>query len=447
MAGPVRLARQSVLIVGVSLLAAGAALAAPTASKRDSAATTLVAPMAEPRRAVNQIAALIRSDFYDAVRAARIANALEAAAASGAFDRLTDPRDLSFELTRRLAPEDRHFAVSWAPPSPDSGPGLMPAAPDLSRVNHGFVEARVLPGGVGYLKVDQFASIECAGCPAQQAADAALSFVAAAPSLIIDLRDNGGGSPSMVGYLVQQFVSDPARIANRFKSRRWPDRLELSPVPASLPARTDTPLFILVSGRTGSAAEAFAYTLQAAGRATIVGEATGGAANPGSTRTTADGFRIFISDGTPVNPITGRNWERVGVAPDIVVAQADALRAAHLRALEAEGPAMPILAARVLETLRVLQDQPAFPAQAAGRYGDIEIVADDRSVRLKQGRRPERTLVALGADRFSLVEDPAARLRLEREGRSGAVTALVRELPGGGEVRYQRQSLESATLP
>ena len=34
-----------------------------------------------------------------------------------------------------------------------------------------------------------------------------------------------------------------------------------------------------------------------------------------------------------INPITGTNWEGVGIAPDIAVSAADALRAAHLDAL------------------------------------------------------------------------------------------------------------------
>ena len=437
------------LIVGVALLATGAAMAAPAQMLQTGgwAAANSPAPQTvEPRRSVERIAALIRAEFYDAARAARIANALEAASEAGSFDRLTDPRDLAWDLTRRLAPEDRHFAVSWAPAEAGQQRMLPPPQADLSRANHGFVEARMLPGGVGYVKIDQFAPIDGPACPAVAAADAAFAFVRAAPSLIIDLRDNGGGSPSMVGYLVQQFVDEPEKIANRFRSRRGPDRLELSPVAARQAPRTDTPLFILVSGRTGSAAEAFAYTLQAAGRATVVGERTGGAANPGSIHRTADGFRIFISGGTPINPITRANWEGVGVAPNIVVPQADAVRTAHLRALEAE-PALPRAAAHVLETLKVGRADQAAPEQLAGRYGELEIVADHGTALLRQGRRPERTLVALGGDRFSLAEDPSARLRIERAPGTGAAMALVREMPGGGEVRYHRTPVETAALP
>ncbi len=435
------------LIVGVSLLAAGAAVAAPVQalqSREVGQEASLAAQPVEPRRAVERIAALIRVEFYDAARAARIATALEDAAAAGSFDRLTDPRDLAWELTRRLAPEDRHFAVSWAATEAGQHRLLPPPSADLSRVNHGFVEARVLPGGVGYVKIDQFAPIDGPACQAVAAADAALGFVRTAPSLIIDLRDNGGGSPSMVGYLVQQFVAEPERIANRFLSRRGPDRLELSPVARSHAPRVDTPLFILVSGRTGSAAEALAYTLQAAGRAVVVGERTGGAANPGSIHRTADGLRIFISGGTPVNPITRANWEGVGVAPDVAVPQADALRTAHLRALEAE-PALPSIAAHVLETLKTGRSTQATEL-LVGRYGELEIVADRGTALLRQGRRPQRTLVALGDDRFSLAEDPAARLRIERAP-TGVALALVREVPGGGEVRYHRQPVETAALP
>lgn len=404
-----------------------------------------------PRLAVKRIAELIRQDFYDARRAARIANDLEKAAGSGAFDRLTDPRDLAAVLTRWLEPEDRHFQVTWATASgvraaPEPSVRMAGGLTDEARVNHGFVEARVLPGGVGYLKIDEFAHFEGPGSPQQAAADAALNFVAKQPSLIIDLRDNGGGSPYMVGYLVQQFVAEPRKVANIFKSRRGPDSMELSPVPQANAPRTDVPLFILVSGRTGSSAEALAYTLQAAGRAIVVGERTGGAANPGSIQRTADGFEIFISFGTPVNPFTGRNWEKLGVTPDIAVNQAEALRVAQVRALEAEGSALPASPARVLETLKAAAAAPVAPQGIAGRYGEIAIAERDGGLRLQLGRRPERTLVPLDADSFALAEEPGARFRVERNA-AGQVEAIVRVLNGGGsEVRFLKAPGATASL-
>ena len=161
-------------------------------------------------------------------------------------------------------------------------------------------------------------------------ADAALALVARAQALIIDLRDCRGGSPAMVGYLIGHFVAEDADVYNTFKSR-GPDEFERPTVPITAPRRLDLPLFVVVSGRTGSGAESVAYTLQAARRATVVGERTAGGANPGDVHQVADGLTIFISDGSPVNPITGRNWEGDGVQPDRVVAAADA-ETARLRA-------------------------------------------------------------------------------------------------------------------
>src|SRR3546814_2621954 len=86
----------------------------------------------------------------------------------------------------------------------------------------------------------------------------------------------------MVGYLASAFVARGADIFNTFHSRAGTQ----SEAPADWydAPRPAVPLYVVVNARTGSAAESFAYTLQQAGRATIVGEASGGAANPGAPR-------------------------------------------------------------------------------------------------------------------------------------------------------------------
>ena len=66
----------------------------------------------------------------------------------------------------------------------------------------------------------------------------------------------------------------------------------------------------------------------------IVGEVTGGGANPFEYRRIDDHFALSLPEQRSVNPITGTNWEGVGIDPDIKVPSAEALRAAHLAALE-----------------------------------------------------------------------------------------------------------------
>ena len=169
-------------------------------------------------------------------------------------------------------------------------------------------EGKVLPGNIGYIDMRGFADFAADGDQApRQAADAALALVAGTDALIFDLRDNGGGSPAMVGYLIGHFVPDGAKIYNIFKTRGEPDSDEAPSAPIAGQRRLDTPLYVLTSGRTASAAESFAYTLQAAKRASVVGEASAGGANPGGGAPLGDGLSVFISSGTPINPISTRS--------------------------------------------------------------------------------------------------------------------------------------------
>ncbi len=96
----------------------------------------------------------------------------------------------------------------------------------------------------------------------------------------------------------------------------------------------DKPVYVLTSKRTFSAAEEFCYNLKQLGRAVIVGETTGGGANPGRGFRTGEHFMTFIPTGRAINPITKTNWEGGGVVPDVPVAADKALATAQLLALK-----------------------------------------------------------------------------------------------------------------
>lgn len=304
-----------------------------------------------PRLVVNQVAASIRAAYFDPAKAEVIAAALEAEAAGGRYDALTDPRDLETALTARLEPYDQHFSVSKPAPS---GPALAASATAASglvpvpfpvvaaRQGQGFRAVQILPGNVGLIEMRFFADFDGAADPARKQVDAALQLISSTEAVIIDLRNNGGGSPAMVGYLVSAFVGPDAEIYNRFHSREG-ESSEAPAQPYAAP-RVNVPVYVLISGRTGSAAEAFAYTLQAAKRAVIVGETSGGAANPGGPVFTPSGYRVFISTGSPTNPLTGGNWEKVGVRPDLAVPAEDALETAWKAALAGQSTAAPAAA-------------------------------------------------------------------------------------------------------
>lgn len=276
--------------------------------------------------AVDGIAQAIQDHYFDVDRGRKIANDLRAAADRGEFDALPDPAALAARLTKQLKPLDGHFRVRWsadAIASDEAGP--MPRPRRLSTSgnaegrddDHGIRSVQVLPGDVGYLSLGQFAHFEFGrdDQPARQAIDAALQRLSGTRAVIVDLRGNRGGSPHMVGYLVSAFTPPGADIYNTFHSRAG--TLSEAPQERYAKPRLDVPLYVLIDARTGSAAESFAYTLKNAKRATVVGEASGGAANPGAEVAAGSGFFVFVPTGSPVSPITGTNWEGTGVLPDV----------------------------------------------------------------------------------------------------------------------------------
>ena len=85
---------------------------------------------------------------------------------------------------------------------------------------------------------------------------------------------------------------------------------------------------MLISDKTFSGAEEFTYNLQTRKRATIVGQTTGGGANPGGVFDISPHLSIFVSTGKAINPVTKTNWEGVGVRPDVEVNADRALKKA-----------------------------------------------------------------------------------------------------------------------
>ena len=444
---------------------------------------TVHAAAATPRDSVADVARSIQDHYYDVDRAAKIGESLRKAAAEGEFDRYTDPRDLATALTERIKSHDGHFRVNWLAPEQraadprgptqgaDAGPRLAPAGvgagpgagprvrgrpgPNVAqpvdyarRRNYGVHRVEVLPGNLGYLDLKEFADFRFGEprAPARLALESALQLLASTDALIIDLRDNGGGSPVSVGYLVSAFTPKGADIYSSF---HWRDGDSLgstseAPVDWYPNPRLDVPLYLLTSPRTASAAEALVYTLKNVGRAVVIGETSAGAANPGAEIDAGNGFSVFVATGTPTSPITHRNWEGSGIAPDVAVPQREALRTAQALALDSllkkglsGGDA--IDARWALDAVRA--ESASVPALAhaeyTGQYDRMRIEEDAGRLYLRNGKRPQQPLAALERDLFYLIDDPSVRVRFERNG-DGRVAALETLRPDGSANRYRR---------
>jgi hypothetical protein len=237
--------------------------------------------------------------------------------------------DFAATLTRKLRTDsgDGHFKVDFRESGAAAADASSFGAAEFEKfygkaVNHGFEQVRRFDGNIGYLDLRVFA-------PPSMGADmavAAMTLLAETRALIIDLRQNGGGDGAMALLLAAYLLDRPTQMSGIYD--RPSDTLTPTSTPVWVPGRrfgAHKPVYLLISRKTFSAAEAFAYDLQALKRVTVVGEPSGGGAHPFEYRRISEHFMLSLPEARSVNPLTGKDWEGVGVIPDVRVDAAAAL--------------------------------------------------------------------------------------------------------------------------
>ncbi|SCL53735.1 N-terminal domain of Peptidase_S41 [Micromonospora citrea] len=237
---------------------------------------------------------------------------------------------LAGTLTRALQSVngDRHLGVRFheQPLPEDSGDPLADDLPRMARESLGGIHrVERLRGNVGLVRIEPALF---GPALAGEAMTAALRLVADADALILDLRETIGGDPEMEALVCGHLFDRPTHLYT-MRQRHRPDRQFWSPAP-SAGARFggDRPLAVLTSATTFSGGESLAYALQQHGRATVVGERTGGGAHPRTGFPVHAHLHLSVPVASPVNPVSGTNWEGTGVVPDVEVPAAEALDAA-----------------------------------------------------------------------------------------------------------------------
>jgi C-terminal processing protease CtpA/Prc len=287
---------------------------------------------------------LILANYLDLDAAERAVADVRERASRGEYSSLTSPARLAELLGRDLAEAtgDRHVQVKFAAvrvPDPlasadETAAELEQLRRDAEAERFGIGETRVLTGNVGYLPFNRFFRAELAG----DALAAAMQSLATTDALIVDLRESRGGDPVMVVLAASWFFDGRPRHWNDIV-RRFDGRTTQFWTAAWLPGPryVGKPIYVLTAQRTFSAPESFAYELQQTGRATIVGEVTGGGAHPGAWFPIDDRFAVFIPLSRYVSAVSGGDWEGTGVKPDVACTAVEALECAHHIALERLG--------------------------------------------------------------------------------------------------------------
>jgi hypothetical protein len=283
---------------------------------------------------------------------------------NGDYDALSNGEQLAKTLTADmvLSAHDLHTRVDFSDdvlppesslpgftrPKPEQGPFFMRWIDALGRkmAKFGVEKAEQLPSNIGVLALSYFFDPELSG----EKYAAALDKLAGTGAMIIDLRGGRGGNAESVRLLISYFVDKRTRL-NDIYSREtgiaeqfWTeDKL------AGKRYGAQKKVAILVGPNTHSAAEDFAYTMQAMKRATVIGARTWGGAHPTGGYRLGDHFIGVIPNRRSISPITHTNWEGGGVIPDIAAAPADAMAVAKAHLLRSEldkvgvRPALPVL--------------------------------------------------------------------------------------------------------
>jgi len=408
------------------------------------AAPDLPAMNAQTRAAIIDSVSQALTEIYVFPDAARVmVELMQERLAAGDYDRDESPVAFCERLHDDMQSvyPDGHLGVRVEPPDlfrpfaePANDQERERLLARLRSENFGFKKLERLPGNIGYLKLDSFVGAELGGATAV----AAMNFLAHSDALIFDLRENGGGSPSMIQLLTSYLLEEPTHL-NSFYIRRSDETKQFwTQAHVEGVKMTELPVYVLTSGSTFSGAEEFTYNLKNLERATIIGETTGGGAHPTDFLDFDFGDYVVglsVPFGRAVNPITGTNWEGTGGKPQIHVSPDDALAVAQVEALkslersvEDEDRRFELTWARrglearlnpVVLTGKQLKEY-------AGSFGPRRVILDGGELYYQREDRPRYRLRPMGDDTFLLDGLDRFRLKFDRDagGRVTAVTGL-----------------------
>ena len=231
-------------------------------------------------------------------------------------------REFQLALNKILQAEDAHFGILLNEQRYWNQISDIPIKRDKSR--H-LMKAGILEQNIGYLKLDKFLDSE----ESTNSYKNAINEVKNSNALILDLRNNAGGSPRAAIRLVEMLVDLGKKNLFQITNRNYPYFMESSG-DQPIFANSKAPIFILTSNETASAAEAVTFLLEFERGAVIIGERTVGAGNLATKYSVDDDFTLLVPTSLVRHYETGKSWENNGIVPDVQVSSEEALDRAVL---------------------------------------------------------------------------------------------------------------------
>lgn len=421
---------------------AAAIVLASSGAGAEPVVTGSVAKAVDEKLVVADLRRIIAANYVLADVRSRLDAALVKGLATGRYY-VGDPGELVDRINAdmKAVAHDAHLGMRYDPAQQaqlaarPAGSGADDAPPSddeirrAAKFNYGIVEMKVLPGNIRYIDLMGFFW----GGQTAAAYDNAMRFLKDGDAAIIDLRQNGGGSPQAVQYLVSHFLEPNRPIVTFYMGANKVDHLSSL---ASLPAGrlVGKPLYVLTSGMTASAAEEFTGHVAGFKIGEVIGQNTVGAGFRNEFFPVSGGYVVSVSIGRAVLASTGKDWEGVGIAPTAKVEADDALEVAQVHALRRIASTASGMEKRMLESRAMLLQAKLSPVATAlpiERYAGV--YDGGRSVTLEGGALnyqriggPKVALISVGANEFGFSEDPLSRISFTVSGAGVTDLKLVR---------------------
>jgi retinol-binding protein 3 len=298
------------------------------------------------KQTIDELSTLLAAKYGNKETGQKLQELFQQNLKSGKYDSIDTLEEFHSVVNRELHSmiSDRHLALFYSPeaaPTADSSRSnpSAPTAEERAReaakfarqMNCGFKSIQFLNGNIGYLRLDYFDSYLDYARPV---VDAALAFLRNSDAVVIDLRENGGGSGAMVGYLAGFFFDERTLVGTSYDRLTDTTSEEYQDPQPEEKRLSSVDLYVLTSQRTTSAAEALAYRLKYHRKAKVIGEPSAGAANPGRIYRLNTLFTAFIPNRYGKSSVTGTNWEGTGVPVDIACPAENALHVARIEGLK-----------------------------------------------------------------------------------------------------------------
>ncbi|XP_017569820.1 retinol-binding protein 3 [Pygocentrus nattereri] len=285
------------------------------------AAIAIIKLRAEIPMIVKAAASLVAKNYAFESIGVDVAEKLEALLNSGEYSMVSSKKQLKEKLSADLAKLSGDNCLKIT----DNSPTMLPtdASPEMliELIKVSF-QTDVFENNIGYLRFDMFGEFNQIVVVAQIIVEQVWNKVVDTDALIIDLRNNAGGSINPIaGFCSYFFDADREIVLDKLYDRPSGTTKDLVTLQELTGRRYGSKkiLLILTSSATAGAAEEFVYIMKNLGRAMIVGEPTSGSCQPPNPFQVGDSDIFLAIPTTHSDTAQGLAWEGTGIAPHIPV--------------------------------------------------------------------------------------------------------------------------------